>query len=147
MKRSILILLCLPLFMLSQEQKHKPYISIGPGIGTGITTYGLEFGGYTEKVWYAATVEYTPNTQVMYTGIRTYFSLKKFDSKAQLFASIAGKIGTEHKDLVAEPGLAFVYSLTDNWGLQWNITTPIAEETTFGNPIHLSTGACLNYWF
>lgn len=136
------------MFAFSQtETKHKPYISAGPGIGTGILTYGMEIGGYTDKVWYCAVAELTPlpdHTNSIYAGLKAYYSVSKFDDKTQLFVYFAGKVGKQ-KDLVLEPGLAFVRSFNSHWGLQWNLSSPMYEETS--GPLHLSTGLSLNYWF
>lgn len=151
---TILVLLSIG-FTLPLSAQVKPYISVGASVSSKLPTYGAELGFYGSRVWVAALWESTflkdneyGGDFINYTGIRAYYKLSSYeDGLVDLYVNTAGKIGLKYADFVFEPGLSTVVSFTEHVGLQFNLSTPIYENTSVFKPIYLSGGLSLNYWF
>lgn len=131
--------------------KMLPYVSIGTSLSGGTFTYALEAGFYSHNWWVGGVAElsripYYGHWQV-YVGPKLYKAIADISSNSQLFIYGAMKFNTNHeRDIVFEPGMAYVFLSSAKWALQISASTPINEGQQIGNPVNFSTGVSLNYW-
>lgn len=135
-----------------KEWTVRPYFSPGVSISTGVPSYGLEVGIYTDKIWLASTTETFLNSETkkydVLQGIRFYYNYyTPIKDKLFLYVNTAAKITcNKSKVLIFEPGTCIVYSPQKNIGFQFGISIPISETSVQYKVFPFSTGVGINVY-
>ncbi|XZF16568.1 hypothetical protein ACTHGU_10540 [Chitinophagaceae bacterium MMS25-I14] len=152
MKKILLLTVLLSGFKYTeaQSEKYHGYISPGISMGGGLATYSLEGGIWNNKIWLGAVLEATKGNDNKLTfdfGPKLYRKLLT-SGDIDVFAYFATKMVLDKgTPLIFEPGGAVVYNINQHFALQWSFSSPIYENTQIFNPVNLSAGIGINYFF
>lgn len=134
------LLTILVLSLLSLQGYSQKYVSAGGSVTDSQFGYGFEAGVYNDKRWISISFDRTPSTKESFVGLKYYYKVLKI-SKLDTYLQGAMKIQTKEHYIMPEPGVAFVYNLTDRIAPQLGITTPIAKGY-----MYLCGSLGVNFW-
>lgn len=126
----------------------KFYLVGGAGLSSGLVTYALEPGLYSDNVWFGLPVEYTKvndSTESIAVGLRYYQRLAQVGSQTHLFFYATPKVQVNDESLpfMFEPGAYVVTNLNSRLALWGAVSTTFYENTVPFSPFYLGGSAGL----
>lgn len=124
----------------SQENRFKPYASVGGSFWKGGTSVGLEAGVYNPHVWFSGALS-VDNSNTSYTSVKAYSKLGNVGIIDGYVWSGLNMALTSRHPISFEPGVATVFNFWKKFAPQLSFSLPISNGVAT-----LTYGVGLNYW-
>lgn len=119
----------------------KPYINVGTSLSAGTFSYGGEVGVYYDRMWFSlAYFQYKDDGVQKWAAFRTYYRYRTVGAVDNYVWLGTNVHLARDRTVIAEPGLASVFNISDKIAPQLSISFPI------GNTVYPSFGLSINYW-